>query len=283
MSQFTRKHYGRYFAAPATLIAYHYIRSGELWAEVEGQPKVRVSEGSVIVLPRNDRHLIYTRSGLPPIDGNDLLEPGENGGPVTIRIDGDGSKSEIYCGFLGLSEYKHPLFESLPALLVLDGADSGREWIASSMQFLSSDQSPEMIARLAELFVAHAIRRYLESGSHDGAGWVAGLNDPAIARALGVIHSRYAEELDIDTLAREAGVSRTKLGERFAQLIGEPPMRYCARWRMRMAANMLREGRQNTATIAYSVGFKSEAAFNRAFKREHGAPPATWRKRETAA
>ena len=97
-------------------------------------------------------------------------------------------------------------------------------------------------------------------------------------KALSIIHSRYAEELDVEGLAREAGVSRTVLGERFAELLGEPPMRYCARWRMRIAANMLRDGKQNTANIAYSVGFNSEAAFNRAFKREYGEPPATWRR-----
>ncbi|QNP43341.1 helix-turn-helix transcriptional regulator [Sphingomonas daechungensis] len=96
---------------------------------------------------------------------------------------------------------------------------------------------------------------------------------------MAVIHSRYAEELDIETLAREAGVSRTKLGELFAELIGEPPMRYCGRWRMRVAANMLRDGKQNASNVAYSVGFNSEAAFTRAFKREYGEPPATWRRR----
>ena len=99
-----------------------------------------------------------------------------------------------------------------------------------------------------------------------------------MTKALSIIHARYAEELEVEGLAREAGVSRTVLGERFTELIGEPPMRYCARWRMRMAANMLRDGKENTANIAYAVGFNSEAAFNRAFKREYGEPPATWRR-----
>ncbi|NUT01594.1 MAG: alpha/beta fold hydrolase, partial [Sphingomonas sp.] len=110
------------------------------------------------------------------------------------------------------------------------------------------------------------------------SGWLRGLTDPAVTKALSIIHSRYAEELDVEGLAREAGVSRTVLGEKFAELIGEPPMRYCARWRMRMAANMLRDGKQNASNVAYSVGFNSEAAFTRAFKREFGEPPATWRR-----
>ena len=109
-------------------------------------------------------------------------------------------------------------------------------------------------------------------------GWLRGLTDPAVSRALSIIHNRFAEDFDVETLAREAGVSRTVLGERFSELLGESPMRYCAQWRMRMASNMLRDGRQTTATVAYAVGFNSEAAFNRAFKREFGVPPATWKR-----
>jgi DNA-binding transcriptional LysR family regulator/AraC-like DNA-binding protein len=108
--------------------------------------------------------------------------------------------------------------------------------------------------------------------------WPAVL-DPAVARAINVIQQRFAEELDLETVAREAGVSRTVLRDRFVQLLGDPPMRYLARWRMRTAANMLREGRENTANIAYAVGFSSEAAFNRAFKREFGHPPAAWKRK----
>ena len=116
------------------------------------------------------------------------------------------------------------------------------------------------------------------AGRSEAAG-CAGWPIRRCRKALSIIHSRYAEDLDVEGLAREAGVSRTVLGERFAELLGEPPMRYCARWRMRIAANMLRDGKQNTANIAYAVGFNSEAAFNRAFKREYGEPPATWRRR----
>jgi AraC-like DNA-binding protein len=281
ISQFSPEHCAVYFPVPGTLIGYHYIREGELWAEVEGVPPVRLRAGSVIVFPRNDKHLLYSRDGVQPIDADDLLKPGHDGQPATIRIDGDGPVVEIYCGFLGLSAYRHPLFDNLPPMLVLDEDDAGSEWIASSMRFLSGDQgSVQMIARLAEAFVGHAIRRYLESESADHQGWIAGLRDPAVARALAIIHRRYAEELDIDDIARESGVSRTVLGERFAELIGEPPMRYCARWRMRTAANLLRDGAQNNANIAYAVGFNSEAAFNRAFKREFGEPPATWKRHQ---
>ena len=189
-------------------------------------------------------------------------------------------KSEVWCGFLATAKSsEHPLFDALPPLLTLNVASGEAKWLESSMRFLAEQQpSSEVVSRLAELFVGQAVREYIERLPAGATGWLRGLADPAVSRALSIIHNRYAEELDVEMLAREAGVSRTVLGERFTELLGEPPMRYCARWRMRIAANMLRDGKQSTANIAYSVGFNSEAAFNRAFKREYGEPPATWRR-----
>jgi AraC-like DNA-binding protein len=124
----------------------------------------------------------------------------------------------------------------------------------------------------------HAVETH-SAGLEPGEGrWLGGLNDPAVAKALSVIHARFAEDLDLEDLAREAAVSRSVLGERFVEMLGEPPMRYCAKWRMRVAANMLRDGKETSANIAYAVGFNSEAAFNRAFKREFGVPPVTWKR-----
>jgi transcriptional regulator GlxA family with amidase domain len=197
----------------------------------------------------------------------------------------DGPKSEVWCGFLGTEKTNaHPLLDALPPLLTLDARDSQAEWLDSSMRFMAERQpSPEVVARLAELFLAQAIRDYVAQLPDGSEEWLRALTDPAVSRALAMIHARYAEDLEVEELAREAGVSRSVLGERFAELIGEPPMRYCARWRMRMAANMLRDGRHNTANVAYAVGFNSEAAFNRAFKREYGEPPATWKRKQEAA
>ncbi len=265
------------------LIAYHYIRSGRVFAQVDGEPPIEAHAGDVILVPRNEHHLMYSRPGMNPVDSHDLVETNGDG-PARIVIDGDGDETSFYCGFLGVSAERHPLLDSLPSILKLDGGDRAHEeWLESSLRLLNEGrQSPEVVARLAELFFAEAIRRYIERLPSDMGGWLAGLRDPAVARALGIIHSRYADDLDIETLAREAGVSRSVLGERFAEILGEPPMRYCARWRMRMAANMLRDGKANTANVAFAVGFTSEAAFNRAFKREYGEPPATWRRRVEA-
>lgn len=283
LSQFTPKHFEPFFPKPETLITYHYVRSGQVIIEVEGLAPTLVRAGAVAILPRNDPHKLASRSGLRPADANDILWVTTDG-VHHVASGTEGAKSQVWCGFLGTAESgTHPLFDALPPLLVLDVAGGEAQWLDSSLRFLAEQNpSPEMVARLAELFVSQAIREYVAKLPSNSKGWLRGLSDPAISKALSIIHSRFAEDLDVEGLARDAGVSRSILGERFAELIGEPPMRYCARWRMRMAANMLRDGKENSANVAYAVGFNSEAAFNRAFKREHGVPPAAWRKREEA-
>jgi len=282
-AQFTPQHFAPFFPEPGKLISYHYVRSGELMVEVAGVPPVTVRAGEIVLLPRNDPHLLESRSGLEPADAADIGW-GTGDGAHRVKVGSEGPAAEIWCGFLGTdSDTSHPLLEALPPLLTLDIASGQEEWLDRSMRFLADERpSQEVVARLAELFLTQAVREYVEQLPAGAKGWIKGLADPAVSKVLAIIHARYAEDLTIQGLAREAGVSRTVLGERFVELLGEPPMRYCARWRMRTAANMLRDGRHNTANIAYAVGFNSEAAFNRAFKREFGEPPATWRRRMEA-
>ncbi|MFC7536863.1 cupin domain-containing protein [Sphingomonas sp. GCM10030256] len=282
MSQFGPEHCAPFFPTPGDLIGYHYVRCGRLWAQVEGMPAAEAQAGSVLLFPRNDPHLLFSEPGREPVNANDLVTPARRGEPARIVIAGEGNKCCIHCGFLGVSAARHPLLASLPSMLVLHEDDRARgEWLSTSLRLVAKElnSNPLAVARLAELFFAEAIRRYMEQLPAGEGGWLAGLKDPAVARALTMVHSRYAEELDVDQMAREAGVSRTVLGERFVELLGEPPMKYCAHWRMRVAANLLLEGKESTANIAYAVGFHSEAAFNRAFKREYGQPPIAWKRR----
>ena len=282
-AQFTPAHCAPFFPTPDTLISYHYVRSGRMIVEVDGMPPASIEAGGIAILPRNDSHLLSSKVGLQPANADDVSWITADG-VHHVAQGTDGPKTEVWCGFLGTAKSSaHPLLDALPPLLVLDVADGEAEWLDSSMRFVAEENPPpDVVAKLAELFLAQAIRDYVEALPADAQGWLRGLADPAVSRALSIIHNRYAEDLEVEQLAREAGVSRTVLGERFVELIGEPPMRYCARWRMRMAANMLRDGRENTANIAFAVGFNSEAAFNRAFKREFGEPPATWRRRVDA-
>jgi AraC-like DNA-binding protein len=282
-AEFTPEKCAPFFPMPEHLIGYHYVRSGKTTVEVDGLPPMEVSDGEVVILPRNARHVLASEPGLEPARVEDVTVVTADG-LHRIELGSPGPETQVWCGFLGTAHSSaHPLLESLPPMLKIDLSDGQAQWLDSSMRFVAHERpSSEMVARLAELFIGQAIREYVEELPDGAEGWLAGLRDPSVAKALDIIHNRYAEELDVETLAREVGVSRSVLGERFAELIGEPPMRYCARWRMRIASVLLREGRDSTANIAYSVGFNSEEAFNRAFKREFGEPPATWRRKVEA-
>lgn len=278
-AEFTPAHCAPWFAMPQTLISYHYVRSGRTTALTAGMPPAIVGPGSLVILPRNDPHRLASAPGLPPAEVEDVSWTTDDG-VHHLSVGTAGDTTRVWCGFLGADDGgSHPLLAALPPMLTLRIGGQEAEWIDSSLRFLSAGHpSPEMVARLAELFLAQAIRDYVQNLPDSSRGWLRGLTDPAVSKALSIIHNRYAEEIDIEMLAREAGVSRSVLGERFADLLSQSPMRYCAQWRMRMACNMLRDGKQNSASVAYAVGFNSEAAFNRAFKREFGMPPATWRK-----
>ncbi len=280
LAQFTPDHFAPFFPQPDKLISYHYVRSGRMVIEVEGLQPTVVEAGGIAILARNDPHLLASRAGLHPANASEVGWVTADG-VHRVKSGTDGRKTEVWCGFLGAAKGAvHPLLEALPPLLTLNASGGEAQWLDSSMRFLAEEQpSPEIVARQAELFLAQAIREYVENLPPGSEGWLRGLADPAVSRALSIIHKRYAEDLDVEGLAREAGVSRSVLGERFAELLGEPPMRYCARWRMRIAQNLLRDTDENTGNIAFAVGFASEAAFNRAFKREFGEPPASWRRR----
>jgi pimeloyl-ACP methyl ester carboxylesterase/AraC-like DNA-binding protein len=282
-AEFTPGHFEPFYPVPEKLISYHYVRSGRLVVEVDGLPPRILEAGGIAILPRNDPHRLASRTGLVPADSSAISRITAEG-VHRVSTGTDGPKAEVWCGFLETDKTgDHPLLDALPALLTLDVVGGEAEWLDSSMRFLAEQQpSSDVVARLAELFVTQAVREYVDRLPAGAGGWLRGLADPAVSKALAIIHSRYAEDLDVEALARESGISRSVLGERFVELLGEPPMRYCARWRMRVAANMLRDGKDNTASIAYAVGFNSEAAFNRAFKREYGVPPATWRRQVEA-
>lgn len=290
LSQVTPEECAVYFpSAPLTshIIAYHYVRSGWMECEVAGEGgAVVVRAGQIVLLPRNLPHLLHGPERSEPIDGPSLGLVADEDGLYRVRLEGSGEKTSVYCGFLASTTPENMLLHSLPAMMVIaidEAAESA--WIKRSLDFAVhglSKESPEMVGKLAEGLFAEAVRRYIDALPQDAAGWLAGLKDPAVGRTIALIHRDYAEALTLDDLAREAGVSKTVLGERFRQLLGESPMLYCAKWRMHVAADMLRRDRQNACSVAYSVGFNSEAAFNRAFKREFGLPPAAWQREQVA-
>jgi AraC-like DNA-binding protein len=277
-----------FVAEPVNIITYHYVSAGALLLEVDDQAPVAVTRGELVVLPRNDPHRLGSALSRRPVNAHDLIQPAADGGLARIAHGGGGERTHILCGFLGNDTPNDPLLRILPAVLKVAFAESAAaNWIESSMTFAARElaagrvKSPATLAKLAELLFMEAVRRYLTSLPDEQSGWRAGVRDPIVGRALGLLHARMNQRWTAEALAREVGLSRSALAERFTRVMGEPPIRYLAQQRLQAAAQRLKSSSDSIARIAFQVGYESEAAFNRAFKREFAVPPATWRKRNS--
>jgi AraC-like DNA-binding protein len=194
----------------------------------------------------------------------------------------------VVCGFIACDlKPFNPLIEALPRLLHLESGDVGT-WVAPMLDQAVAESlarragSSAVLQRVSEMVFVDAARRYLEALPDDASGWLAALRDHHIGRAISLLHERPADAWTVDELGRQVGLSRSVLHERFLQLVGQTPMQYLANWRMQRGAELLRTGHTTVAAIAQEVGYDSEAAFARAFKRLVGKPPAAWRKSQTA-
>jgi len=275
LSSFPAGFCAQFFPIRGSLISYHFVREGELCASAGTVEADGIGPGSILLFPRNEDHRLFN-SEVAPVNASDYVAPPDADGPATLRL-GDGEPVvRIYCGFLSATSLHNPLLERLPSMLVVRPDGSRAAWVDASMRFAAdaAKQDPALVGKIAELMFAEAVQLYLES--HDEERRLAdALSDPSLARALDYIHAHYAQDLEVDEIARGAGLSKTVMGERFVEVLGEPQIRYCARYRLRKAAELLESG-GTTDDAAHAVGFSSAASFNRAFKREYGEPPATW-------
>lgn len=270
---------------PKQVVSFHYIISGRLIGQVgDGRP-VALEGGDIILMPRNDEHLLASAPGVRPVSAGDLLPDAPNPGIRQIRHGGDGEETRMVCGFLALDAGTNLLVAALPPMLKLNvGATAGGAWIAQSFGFAAqqlAEGAPgaaTIISKLSELMFVEAVRSHVENLAPEESGWLAGLRDPAIGKALALMHSEPERCWTVEELAAQANLSRSAFADRFAALIGEPPMRYLTHWRMQVAAQRLRDSESTVAQVAFDVGYESEAAFTRAFRREMGAPPAAWRR-----
>jgi AraC-like DNA-binding protein len=274
---------------PAHLIAYHYVIEGKLLIQPEGQEAVTVHAGEIVLLPRNDLHLLGSEITGNPIPGDKLVQVPDNGGLMRIVHGGGGARTRIVCGYLGSEARHNPVLASLPTVLTLDVRRTpAAAWIESSFHFAASEVASgragagTVLSKLSELLFVEAVRHYIASLPDDRRGWLAGLRDPYVGRALALLHARLAHPWTAAELAQEVGLSRSAFAERFASIIGDPPLRYLTAWRMQLASQRLGESHLPIPQIAFEVGYESEAAFNRAFKREFGTPPAAWRRQARA-
>jgi AraC-like DNA-binding protein len=282
------EHCAPFLDPDSDLILYHYVVEGEVHVRVdrEGEKSLKVGPGEVVLLPHNDTHLLGSDLDLPPVMGSDIIQPPKEGGLFSIHHGGDGARTRMVCGFLACDNADgNPVLSTLPALLKLNAEEnSAAEWIRSTFQYAAAEVadgrpgSETVLAKLSELLFVEAVRRYADTLAEGQTGWLAGLRDRHVARALALLHHDITRSWTVDELGREAGLSRSALTERFSRLIGVAPMHYLANWRMQVAAQELRNTSAPLARVANTVGYESEAAFSRAFKKVFGTAPAAWRR-----
>lgn len=278
------------------VMAFHMIAKGNGWAAVAKQAPVRLAAGDIVMFPQGDRHVLSSAPDvepkrisaewifsmrdapkpLPIAYHHGVLEPGA---PQPV----DGASTIAVCGFLGCDLRPfNPLIASLPPLLHVPAARAG-EWVARVVEQAVAESNcrrpggDAVLERLSEMMFVDTVRRYLDSLPEDATGWLAGLRDRFVGKALTLMHGQADRAWDVDELSRQVGLSRSALHDRFVRFLGQPPMQYLANWRIQLGARLLSESNRNVATVAQEVGYASEAAFARAFKRAVGMPPAAWR------
>ena len=286
------------------LVLFHILVEGECEVVCDGLPVTKMASGDVVVLPRGDWHTMRSCGATNTTPLTSIFTPGVHDEPPVLSYGGGGPSSRFVCGYLNYDQRFSPLVAALPTLLAvrarddystIDAVDAGGErtmpvppgsstWLGTTLKFTISEARAErpgngaMLGRLTELMFVEIIREYMHRIGTRQSGWLAGLNDAAVGKALKLMHTNPVRDWTVDDLAREAAVSRSVLAQRFTDLVGETPMRYLANWRMQLAKQLMREGTRNIQEVATRVGYESEAAFNRAFKRMTGSPPAAWRK-----
>ncbi|MDN5870824.1 MAG: AraC family transcriptional regulator [Nitrococcus sp.] len=284
------------------VIAYHVVTEGQCWAAIVGESPRKLHRGDIILLPQGDPHVVSYAPGMRAAPrASAYYDMRHQRRPFRVSYDSDGepqvapctsdsvctnegASTTLVCGFIGCDMRPfNPLIATLPRFLHLCG-NGGNAWSEQFVRLAATESSRRrpgsdaLLERLSEMMFVDAVRRHTDTMPEDSTGWLAGLRERFVGRALALMHEQPAAPWTIGELGRQVGLSRSALHERFIELIGQPPMQYLTHWRMQLASGLLRDTRSSVAAIALEVGYDSEAAFARAFKRIVGAPPATWRR-----
>ncbi len=268
------------------LVLFHVVAQGGCWIELSDGPADRLSIGDIVMLPYGDAHTMLSDRRQQPVSAAELMRHARwNAGFPTVAYGGGGACTRLICGFVHCDELLfNPLLKALPPLLhVRAGTTHDHSLLAATTDSLIDEIDAGhagracVLARLAELLFIEVLRRHMAALPPEAVGWFGALNDRLVGRALQLLHADPGHSWTVDLLAREIGTSRSVLAARFKRRLGQSPMQYLACWRLQIAAQLLRDGDASLTAIAAQVGYESEAAFNRAFKRYAGEPPATWR------
>ena len=275
------------------IIMFHLIMSGSCWAALstdDAEPPIQLTAGDVLVVPKGQQHVMSSEPGVHGIPNLSIYRrPVDRPLPFSIRHGGEGDiRTRFICGYLGCDARPfNPLLSALPDLMRARPPQEGG-WVTDLFRIALAERdrpragTETILSKLSELMFVEIVRRHIESLPEESGGWLSGLRVRHIGEALKLIHGRPTEEWTLDGLARDVGLSRTTFADRFVHYAGMPPMQYLARWRMQLAARRLENPGNTIAQVAAEVGYESEAAFNRAFKKLIGTSPGKWRKRGRA-
>jgi AraC-like DNA-binding protein len=269
------------------VVIFHLITEGECFVEIDDEPPVHLKAGDAVVFPQGHAHRMCSAPGLEPAKGA-RLENIVSRRPRKLVYGGGGLTTRLVCGYLACdTRLARMLLRGLPSLMRVSvrGSNAGM-WLEASLQYaLAEARSPRpggagVLARLAEVLFIEVLRLYMNEQSAGQPGWLAAVRDRIVGAALTELHARPAHTWTLQSLARAAGTSRSVLAERFQHLVGSAPMEYLTQWRMLLAANLLCGSNAPLARIAEDIGYQTDTAFIRAFRREYGMPPAAWRRRQ---
>ncbi len=288
-----------------SIALFHVLVEGQCWISMEGYAPLKLEAHDVIIFPHGDAHVMTSHIGAKPQPISTLLpsQPAEQ--IPQLDYGGGGAATRFVCGYLHCDQRFNPLIGALPTMLCVCGRESAGQgevkaarrpgvvlveadgWLASTLRHTIEEADGArpggfaMLARLTELLYVEVLRRYMQQLPAGHTGWLAGVKDAEVGRALRLLHARPEYQWNVDDLAREVGVSRSALAQRFTELTGEAPMRYLTGWRIQLAKQLILQAGLPIAEVADRVGYESEAAFNRAFKRHVGEPPVAWRKKSS--
>jgi len=273
-------------SASTHVIIFHLVTEGHGYARVEenGRP-VALSPGDIVMFPHGDAHLMGNGPPVTPIDSAQHLQQVLAERRMLSQFGGGGELTKLICGYMACDSHLSQMFLSgLPSLLKINVRDSpSGKWLEDTLRYsvehadISGPGGTAVVAKLSEALFADTLRRYIEKLPASQTGWLAGVRDPDVGKALALLHRQPAHAWTIASLADAVGLSRSVLAERFRHYLSDTPMGYLTRWRLQLAAQVLSSTSKSVAEVAGEVGYESEPSFNRAFKREFGVPPARYR------